>query len=197
MGGDGGFGAFSASTDVLVFRRSAAANRQLTRFDRKGHTLGILGEPVGLGSAAFSPDGKRVAIQIQDPANSPLASDIWISDLRGFRTRLTFGPGFSFSPVWSPDGSRIAFGRDGKIYRKAADRTGDEETLPATGQGATPEDWSRDRRYLLYSVQGQGGRDIWVLPLDGNSKPFPFLSTPADEHDASFSPDGRFCGLRF
>jgi hypothetical protein len=34
--------------------------------------------------------------------------------------------------------------------------------------------------------------DIWVLPLDGEQEPAPFLTTPADEDDATLSPDGRW-----
>ena len=34
--------------------------------------------------------------------------------------------------------------------------------------------------------------DIWILPLAGDRKPFPFLRTPFDEGPALFSPDGRW-----
>ena len=34
--------------------------------------------------------------------------------------------------------------------------------------------------------------DIWVLPLIGDRKPFPFLKTPFAELMPTFSPDGRF-----
>ncbi|HEY9140358.1 MAG TPA: protein kinase [Bryobacteraceae bacterium] len=181
----GGDGVFSGSADVLVFSRSATSVRQLTRFDRKGHAMGTLGEPGSfLGQAEFSPDGKRVAMVTADTAKSSPTSDIWISDLRGFRTRLTFGPGYSSWPVWSPDGSAIAFYRGGKIYRKAADGTGDEEMLPVTGPDPMPSDWSRDGRYLLYSVQGQGGHDIWARRQ--------FQAVPLPEH-----PGGRAVGEVF
>jgi hypothetical protein len=40
--------------------------------------------------------------------------------------------------------------------------------------------------------EGQNSYDIWVLPLKGDSKPFPFLRTPADEHEGAFSPNGRW-----
>jgi hypothetical protein len=35
-------------------------------------------------------------------------------------------------------------------------------------------------------------RDLFVLPLSGNRKPFPFLQTPFREDRSSFSPDGRW-----
>jgi WD40 repeat protein len=60
-----------------------------------------------------------------------------------------------------------------------------------------PRSWSPDGRYLLYEAFGEGrnGGDIWVLPLPsagGDSKPYPFLSTPANERGPTFSPDGRW-----
>jgi dipeptidyl aminopeptidase/acylaminoacyl peptidase len=34
--------------------------------------------------------------------------------------------------------------------------------------------------------------DLWVLPLAGDAKPYPFLQSPFNEGDARFSPDGRW-----
>jgi eukaryotic-like serine/threonine-protein kinase len=34
--------------------------------------------------------------------------------------------------------------------------------------------------------------DLWVLPMQGEPKPQPFLTTPFDEGFARFSPDGRW-----
>src|SRR5262249_51386756 len=54
-------------------------------------------------------------------------------------------------------------------------------------------DWSQDGKYIAY---GPGdfrvARDIWILPLSGDRKPFPFLNTPAAENSARFSPDGKW-----
>ena len=57
-----------------------------------------------------------------------------------------------------------------------------------------PSDWSADGRFIAYArTQGAGGgSDIWVLPLSGDRKPFPFVQTAAPESGASFSPDGRW-----
>jgi Tol biopolymer transport system component len=188
---------YSVSTNgVLMYHPGAATQPfQLTLLDRKGNTTGTLGEAAFGGPSAFSPDGKRVALTIADSTKST-AFDVWISDLRGFRTRLTFGS-VSRYPVWSPDGRRIAFNRKGKMYWKAADGAGDEEPLASVGENPIPTSWSPDGRDLLYNVTGEGqnGTDIWVLPIPStgsDSKPFPFLSTPANERGGIFSPDGRW-----
>jgi len=190
--------AYSVSANgVLIYHTglSFRANSQLTWFDRQGHTTGTLGEPNSYApaTARVSPNGDRVALTLVDYSKS--IADIWVSNVsHGPPTRLTFGPGYSCCAVWSPDSSRIAFTRrDGRLYRKNADGTGEEEPLPVSGQNPTPTNWSHDGRYLLYTMpNAQGSVDIWVLPLEGGSKPFPFLSTPAEERDGVFSPDGRW-----
>jgi len=191
---------YSVSTNgVLIYHSGvsyAGATTQLTWLDRQGHAAGTLGEPAAYSYSRVSPDGMRVAFAISELAKS--TSDVWVSGAgRGPHTRVTFGSGqsqlFVVGLVWSPDSSRIVFSRrGGTLMRKNADGTGDEEPLPPLGQEGTPSSWSRDGRYILCTVQSAQSADIWVLPLDGASKPFPFLSTPAAEGGGMFSPDGRW-----
>src|SRR4029453_17413067 len=48
-------------------------------------------------------------------------------------------------------------------------------------------------RFLLYTnMHPKTGPDLSVLPLDGDRKPFVFLSTRFDERVGQFSPDGRW-----
>lgn len=54
--------------------------------------------------------------------------------------------------------------------------------------------WSPDVQNLLY-VAGGGAisrSDLWILPLVGVRKPFPFLETAQLETQGQFSPDGRW-----
>ena len=56
-----------------------------------------------------------------------------------------------------------------------------------------PEDWSSDGRFLLYFQNDpKTGYDLWVLPLFGERKPFPFVNTSFIERNGQFSPDGRW-----
>jgi Tol biopolymer transport system component len=56
-----------------------------------------------------------------------------------------------------------------------------------------PESWSKDGRFLSYTQSEPGkSRDIWILPMTGEARPFPFIQSPADEWGSAFSPDGRF-----
>jgi hypothetical protein len=56
-------------------------------------------------------------------------------------------------------------------------------------------DASRDGRYLVTMNPGPGlvnGRGIWVLPLLGDHKPFPYVDAGFQERFARLSPDGRW-----
>jgi len=45
----------------------------------------------------------------------------------------------------------------------------------------------------VYQETGQKtANDLWLLPLNGDRKPVPYLQTPFDELNARFSPDGRW-----
>jgi hypothetical protein len=57
-----------------------------------------------------------------------------------------------------------------------------------------PTSASSDGRFLLYTVVsiGETRLDLWVLPLTGDRKPFPFLRRAFDQRQGRFSPDGQW-----
>jgi serine/threonine-protein kinase len=62
-------------------------------------------------------------------------------------------------------------------------------------QGAQfPNSLSPDGRLLAFSELSPGvrTRDIWVMPLEGDRTPTPFLTTPFNERSPAFSPDGQW-----
>ncbi len=57
----------------------------------------------------------------------------------------------------------------------------------------SPSHWSRDGRFIIYQqTDPKTKRDVWVLPVTGDRKPFAFLQTPANEEEGRLSPDGRW-----
>jgi serine/threonine protein kinase len=193
-----GMFALSEAGVLLYEAGPGASGYQLTWLDRSGAIHGLLGNPNNYFSPnpVFSPDGKSIAIQMQNSAN-PVGSDIWIFDTaRSVATRFTSDPVSHRAPLWSPDGSRIVFGstRKGKVdlYQKLASGIGDEEVLLETDFDKYPLSWSPDGRFILYQeIEPRMGSNIWVLPLSGE-KPFPFLRTEFNEINPTFSPDGHW-----
>ena len=192
-----GDGFFSVSANgILVYRTADASTAllQLTWFNGQGKALGTAGEPGVYGQPALSPDGTEAAyVQFRVGGQS----DVWLLDLaRGTSTRLTFSSDAE-DPIWSADGKRVIFTSSpngtSNLYEKLANGASGEELLLKSTEDKGPTDVSRDGRYLLYnSIDPKTGMDIWVLPLQGDRKPFPFLSTDFNEGDAHFSPDGRW-----
>jgi len=196
VGANVNYGAFSASYDGgLAYWSGALEDRELVWMDRAGKRVGAIVKPGAIGDAALSPDGKTIAVTV---GNVP-TSDVWLQDLaRGVMSRFTFGPGSGSGPVWSPDGTRIAFtSRVGSgaynIYLKPSSGVGKEELLKAAGFNSFARDWSRDGKFIVFEEDsGRTNRDVWLLPVEGDHKPVPYLQSPFNEQRGQFSPDGRW-----
>ena len=182
---------------LLYQQESGGDGVQLAWYDRLGRKTGTIGGLGQYGHVRISPDGRQLAVSETDTKTR--ASDIWIYDLtRAIRTRFTFDPAVDFLAVWSPFGNEIVFasGRGGKnaLFKRPADGTSPETLLLATDIDERPGDWSSDGKFIVYFSLGnqKTGTDIWVLPLVGDGKPYPFLQTEFSEAGPRFSPDGRW-----
>jgi Tol biopolymer transport system component/predicted Ser/Thr protein kinase len=198
LGTSGFHGFFSVSpSGALAYRTgSQAAGFQLTWFDRQGKAQGTFGDLRPDQGVALSADGARAAVR---DAFTTAPGDIWTLDFaRGVRTRLTFRQTGGSSPIWSSDGSRIAFAAGNTmdtLYEKSSSGAGDEKELyKKPGEIKFPSSWSHDGRFLLYYTTNvpQTGQDLWVLPLEGDRKPALLLGTQFNEREGSFSPDMRW-----
>lgn len=189
-------GRFTASANgTLVYRSGADPNLVPTWFDRDGKNLGTVGEPGHYYVLVLSQDGTKAGVGLTDASGK---QDLWVLDLmRGTRTRLTSDPGRPTNPLFSADGARVVFESTRTtnmgFYRKASSGAGEEEVLIPSGGSTVLTDWSKDGRYLAYARSGPGTlNDLWIIPMEGDHKPFPFLRTPFNELGARFSPDGRW-----
>jgi dipeptidyl aminopeptidase/acylaminoacyl peptidase len=183
-----------SSAGRVAYRAGGLEARQLQWFDHTGKALGVVGKPDinTLVCAELSPDGRQVAVTRTIQSNT----DVWLIDiLRGGKTRFTVDPAVDLEGIWSADGTQIAFGSNRKgifdLYRKRSSGAGGEELLLQSPQAKIVEDWSRDRRFVLYrEARPTTGWDLWALPMFGDQKPIAVVNTSFEERNGQFSPDG-------
>jgi Tol biopolymer transport system component len=193
----------ASATGVLVHPATGVSNTRLVWLDRAGRQTGTIPLPPGrYEGPSLSPDGRWAAV---NRSNSPTSSDLWKIDLqRAVATRLTFdglvspGAGYTVGGYWSPDGRRIAiqYNRSGSydVYQVLTTGTGRPEPLVQSNVALkAPATWSPDGKYLVFSQNDEAtGWDLWLLPLQGDRTPVPYLRTPFNEITATISPDGRW-----
>ena len=147
-------------------------------------------------SPRVSPDGKRVAVSIQDPGNS----DVWISTvLRGTLAKLTTDPARDGFGLWTLDGERLVFASDregpGGLFWAAADGSGEVERLMTIdgAQFLQPNGWTPEGDTLVFDyVMSDTGTDIGVLSMEGERTWEPLINTEANEEAPAISPDGQW-----
>ena len=116
-------------------------------------------------------------------------TDLWsIEAGRNILGRLTSDPARDYDAVWSSAGDRIVFNSDRNgvlnFYELsiAGGNASAETLLLETSEHKNTQDWSTDRRYLLYSSQSvTTGNDLWALPLFGDRQPMAIAQTAAHE----------------
>jgi Tol biopolymer transport system component len=193
-GGPNGRSAFSVSDNgILTYRTGSSQNSlEMAWFDRSGKQIGPVGQPGDWRGTALSPDEKRLAVHRHETAGG----DIWLLDfLRSdAATRFTFDAATHYSsPVWSPDGNRIAYNGGQDIYVRGSSGGGNEELWVKSGTLKMPMSWSSDGRFILYEdTDPKTKTDLWILPTTGDHKPEPYLQTEFNETKGHFSPDGKW-----
>ncbi|MFI5197255.1 MAG: protein kinase [Thermoanaerobaculia bacterium] len=195
--------AFS-SDGTLVYRSRGQFRRTLVWMDRVGAAEPLSLPPALYLEAVLSPDGRRLAATVVEKDESV---GLLIGDLtRGTLTRAP-AEGVFQNLAWTPDGNRIAldFCVNAQDHRRlnwlSADGSTPFEPLTdeTSRQSEKPSSFSPDGNLLLFDVlsvtdsdSSDTGWDIYVLPLSGARKAYPFLKTRFDEERAQFSPDGRW-----
>jgi serine/threonine-protein kinase len=190
--------ALSASGAVLWAPGEGRGGYELVWVDRQGNETRSPIQPGAYNEVALSPDGGRVALVGGEGG----VSDLWIADLqRDVVTRLTTGAQVQ-RPVFSPDGSRIAYGTKPpgargnrwQIDWKPADGSRPAETLIEGERNHVPSSFTPDGRHLVYdAIQPAGdGRDMFLLPLSPPREPRPLLVGPFAKFHGSVSPNGRW-----
>ena len=187
-----GLVSFSVGHDGTLAFGAAAATRGYNFFDRHGRKLTEVTTRAADGGGRVSRDGRRAIIAEIDPEKA--STDIYLIDLAtGARTRLTSDPNWEQTPVWAPDGNRIAYRLGPAIY--VQDVAGGKPTRIAefaTGAAGLVHDWSADGKYLLLTRSSITGGELVRLSLpDGRIEPMA-PSAASEASDARLSSDGRW-----
>ncbi len=127
------------------------------------------------GYTSWSPDSKHIAFV---DARDAKTADLYRYDLdSGAIIRLTTSPGNDITPVWSPDGTKIAFGSDREgtylIYVTGADGSGETQLSTFTSRCYRtphfddPEAWLPDGSGVAYTRACDDYRVVQIAGLDG------------------------------
>jgi Tol biopolymer transport system component len=145
----------------------------------------------------LSPDGTKLVVGVFDSTSA--TPQLWSYDRAEHRwQQLTF-EGDNQYPAWSPTGDRIAFqsNRDDafNLYVMPSDASRPAERLTHSPNWQFPYSWSPDGRLLAFQEQeprpgAQNGFDTWILPFDGDRKPWRWGPQGANVTVPMFSPDG-------
>ena len=129
-------------------------------------------------SAAWSPDGRRIAVVAGDDA----ALHVVDADGR-FRAPVAFGP--VASPDWSPDGRKLVFERFGWIHTIEADGTDERRIV----RGRSPA-WSPGGRRIAFVSDRGGTDDLYALRAVGGGLQ-QLTSGLGNESDPAWAPNGK------
>jgi Tol biopolymer transport system component len=197
---------FSASENILVYGSGEAWASQPIWFDRSGKQSSPLknypptvGEPGNYVFSDLSPDNKRLLTEKNGV--------MWMVDLlTGYFSRYAMTN--ESIAVFSPDGSQVVYAtfdtsaskdKDLNVYKRPSSGTGKAEVLFKPPLGGTSDlSWSADGKFITFTAPGgpKYNFDLWVLPLDGKRKAFPYLQTEAREENPVLSPDGKWVAFQ-
>ena len=170
-------------------------NRTLVWVDRQGRPQPLPAPARLYENPRISPDGRRLAVQINDGT----ASDVWTYDFaRDLLAPLTRDGTSSFANIAWADSEHLLFcsNRDGpwNMYTQNADGSGPTERLLASTHGQAASSLSRDGRWLVFDdfEPRENYGDLWVLPLQGERKPRLLRRGSFHQWGASLSPDGHW-----
>jgi len=187
---------------VYVAGVTGFQNVSIYWMDREGKFTPLRETPANYFNPTFSPDGKRLALEIFDGKRR----DIWVCDWeRDTLTRLTFAGQRNSNPAWTSDGQRIVYSSQEKggmsnLWWIRADGAGDAQRLAEWKGSQFPTSWRPDGKVLAFYQENPGtSYDVMTLPMEGDEKsgwkpgePKPFANGPFNELAPTFSPDGRW-----
>jgi serine/threonine-protein kinase len=164
--------------------------------DRDGSTLRTTTDFYNFTNPSVSPNGDRLVVEIA-VANDYLS----ICPLDSLSPTMLLKGWENCRPIWTPKGDYLTFSRNHEgvmnLYQIPVSEPSPSNIKRLTTQLSTkpryPTSWSPDGNYLLFMQVDleSTGYDIYILSNE-NKEEKAIISTPDDEWDALFSPDGGY-----
>jgi Tol biopolymer transport system component len=191
----------TTGAEVLIYGLPPSGLRELRWVDRTGATLGTVGEPMHATDVRLAPGGERAAVARVDPQLRTF--DIWIYDgSHPVPRRVSPAIDADDSPVWSSDGSHVAWvsGRRSIVVRDGrAERS--ERVLRKFDNPVRVTDWPVGGRWMAIAETRAGtGSDLLLVSADvaahadkgGAATTRVYAQAPFNETSGVISPDGRW-----
>ncbi len=190
-----GEAAFAVADSVLVYRpRQHLPLAALGWIDRAGGSVtAIATPPAAFRQISLTSDGRVAAVDRRDAQG---VSSVWTIDLQQATSTRVPAAYWSGSPIWSRDDSVLAYSiaadSPPNIVLRADRGSGAERRLTTSADIQYAGAFTPDGRSIVFrAFSNDTGWDLFTVASSGDGPPQRLLQTPANESEASLSPDGR------
>ena len=191
-----GQASFSVSQEGTLLYEPFCAPSRLEWFDRQGRVMEAAAPPNRYGAFRLSPEGKRLALALEDSRTG--TQDLWMIELglSNIPTRLTSHPGSEGMPVWSPDGRRLAFlvdwqGTPNLCTQQVEGQSEAEALVEYDGTPHMATDWSGN--FVIYDrIVPKSGLHIWRVDCSTKESLQIVAGRSGYDFGGVVSPNGRW-----
>ena len=181
--------AISAAGSIVYPQSGGSLPRRLMLVSRSGQATPLTADSKAFGNPRFSPDGRRVAVDITEPSGS--RRDVWVLDLaQRVWSRLTTN-GISDRPIWTPDGRRLVYSSNDDLWWIAADGSSRPESLLVAAGSRFAGSVTPDGRTVVFH-ESSGVNGIRALAFDSAPAARTIIPAAFGESAPVLSPDGHW-----
>jgi eukaryotic-like serine/threonine-protein kinase len=182
--------AVSRSGAIIYSQGGGALRRNLLLVSRAGQVSPLPGEPRIFSNPRISPDGRRLAVGITDPAT--LSRDVWVVDLAQYTWSRLTTDGISNRPIWTQDGRRLIYSSNDDLWWIASDGSGRPDSLLVANGSRFGGSVTPDGRGVIFAETASDRAGIRRLAFDSAPASAQLLSGSFGESAPALSPDGRW-----